>query len=221
LPTTAFVNFVQNHDQVGNHAYGWRLSKFAKPGAARLGAVLLLLSPSIPLLFMGEEWASEAAFPFFCDFKGELADAVRNGRLGEFGAFPEFADPAARAGIPDPLAEATFLSAKLDWHSIDTENHRAMLEHYRQLIALRRRHIMPLLASGGAPEGRFERFGETGLKVSWRLASQELRLLANFSSEPAAAALPQQGTIIYRSHHSASPLPPWFVAVDLVAAGAS
>ena len=221
LPATAFVNFIQNHDQVGNHAYGWRLSKFTEHEVARAAAALLLLSPGIPLLFMGEEWASEAVFPFFCDFEGELADAVRNGRLEEFATFPEFSDAETRAGIPDPLAEATFRSAKLDWASIDADGHRAMLALYRQLIALRRRHIAPLLTRGGSPEGRFERFGAAGLIVRWRFPGHELRLLANLSADPAASRLPAQGTAIYRSHPVGESLPPWFVAVDLATGGAS
>jgi maltooligosyltrehalose trehalohydrolase len=216
LPTTAFVNFIQNHDQVGNHAFGWRLPHFAGPEVLRAAAALLLLSPGAPMVFMGEEWAATAPFPFFCDFGGDLGQAVRNGRLAEFGSFPEFRDEAARARIPDPLAEATFLSAKLDWAEAAQAEHAGMLEHYRSLIALRQRHIAPLLASGGAPEGSFERFGAAGLAVTWHLGGQVLRVVANLSSESEAArAVPD--AILYRSHDTVDRLPPWFVAASLAA----
>ena len=78
-------------------------------------ASVYLLMPQTPMLFMGEEWGAPQPFPYFCDFGGELAEAVRKGRREEFARFPEFADPAMVARIPDPIAKATFLSAKLDW----------------------------------------------------------------------------------------------------------
>ncbi|HVJ54280.1 MAG TPA: malto-oligosyltrehalose trehalohydrolase [Aliidongia sp.] len=218
LPPTAFINFLQNHDQVGNHAYGWRLPKFATPEALRAGAALLLLTPGLPLLFMGEEWASDAPFPFFCDFEGELADAVRNGRLEEFGSFPEFRDPEARAAIPDPLAEATFLSAKLDWAAAKKPGHREMLALYRELIALRQRHIAPLLAHAKGPDGRFVKLGKTALEVRWRLSGRELRLVANLGPEPVPVRMEPSGQVIFQSHPAVDPLPPWFVGVDLAGA---
>jgi maltooligosyltrehalose trehalohydrolase len=216
LPATAFVDFIQNHDQVGNHAYGWRLPHFADTATLRAAAAILLLSPAIPMLFMGEEWATDRPFPFFCDFDGELADAVRNGRLAEFSSFPEFRDEAARARIPDPLAESTFLSAKLDWPALDEPGPAAMLDFYRHLLALRHRHLVPLLAAGGRPQGQYVRLGAGGLEVRWRLGGAELTLLANLSDRPLAAAQrPGHGLAIYRSHEAIEALPPRFVSVTL------
>ena len=120
LPPTAFVAFIQNHDQVGNRAFGDRVTDFAPAEAVRAIAAVYLLLPQIPMLFMGEEWGAAQPFPFFCDFGPELADAVRKGRREEFARFPEFQDPAMRERIPDPMAEETFASAKLDW-----DEHRA------------------------------------------------------------------------------------------------
>ncbi len=217
LPPSAFVNFIQNHDQVGNHAFGWRLPHFAGPEVLRAAAALLLLNPGTPMLFMGEEWSATAPFPYFCDFGGDLAKAVRNGRLAEFSSFPEFRDEAARARIPDPLAEATFFSAKLDWDEAGKAEHAAMLAHYRDLIALRQQHIAPLLATAGSPEGEFERFDKTGLAVTWRLGGQVLRLIANLSDAPIAGRDLNGGTIFYRSHERGDSLPPWFVAASLAA----
>ena len=115
LPPTAFVSFIQNHDQVGNRAFGDRITAFSPREAVRAIAAVYLLAPQIPMIFMGEEWGAAQPFPFFCDFDPELADAVRNGRRAEFAKFPEFQDPEQRERIPDPTAAETFLSAKLRW----------------------------------------------------------------------------------------------------------
>ena len=113
LPPTAFVNFLQNHDQIGNRAFGDRLEGLAKPEAIEAALAITLLAPAIPMLFMGEEWGSKAPFPFFCDFKGGLAEAVRKGRRDEYAwAYATYGDD-----VPDPLSEATFRSAILDWES--------------------------------------------------------------------------------------------------------
>ncbi|MCH9829870.1 MAG: malto-oligosyltrehalose trehalohydrolase [Gammaproteobacteria bacterium] len=185
LPPTAFVAFIQNHDQVGNHAYGWRLPKFAPPPAIRAAAATLLLSPQVPMLWMGEEWASEQAFPFFCDFDGDLGEAVRQGRLMEFSSFPEFQDEAARRRIPDPLAAETFASAVLDWSAPRQAAGAGWLDYYRALIGLRREHLVPLLAGahhGGEATSRVPGFAD----VCWTLAGGcRWRLQVNLAPQPA------------------------------------
>ena len=111
LAPTAFVNFLQNHDQIGNRALGDRLESHGEPEAIEAALAITLLAPMIPMLFMGEEWGSKAPFPFFCDFQGDLAEAVRKGRRREFaGAYAKYGDE-----VPDPLDPATFQSAVLDW----------------------------------------------------------------------------------------------------------
>jgi maltooligosyltrehalose trehalohydrolase len=112
LPPTAFVNFLQNHDQVGNRALGERLTCLVSTERLRAAMGLLLLSPQIPMLFMGEEDGSTSPFLFFTDFHDDLADAVREGRRREFAKFPAFADPKARQAIPDPNARATFEASR-------------------------------------------------------------------------------------------------------------
>jgi len=142
LPPTAHVLFLQNHDQTGNRAFGERLTVLADKAALEAAIALLLLSPQIPLLFMGEETASRSPFLFFTDHAPALAAAVREGRCNEFARFADFADPAQRAHIPDPNAPATFqASVPLP----DPEQGSARLELYRKLIALRLREIAPLL----------------------------------------------------------------------------
>jgi maltooligosyltrehalose trehalohydrolase len=92
LPPTAFVSFIQNHDQIGNRAFGERLNTLVPPEVIRALASIYLLAPQTPMIFMGEEWGARSPFLFFCDFKGKLGEAVRKGRLEEFSRFPEFAD---------------------------------------------------------------------------------------------------------------------------------
>ncbi|MHB1372172.1 MAG: malto-oligosyltrehalose trehalohydrolase, partial [Pseudomonadaceae bacterium] len=115
LSPTAFVLFLQNHDQVGNRAFGERLVSLAEPDALKAATAAMLLSPMVPLLFMGEEWGARQPFLFFTSHHGELADAVRDGRRNEFAEFAEFADEATRERIPDPNAIATFDASRPDF----------------------------------------------------------------------------------------------------------
>ncbi len=115
LAPAAFINFLQNHDQIGNRALGDRLESYADVRAIEAALAVLLLAPSIPMLFMGEEWGSKAPFPFFCDFGGDLADAVRKGRRVELAwAYAEYGDE-----VPDALDPSTRDSAVLDWNERD------------------------------------------------------------------------------------------------------
>ena len=99
LPPPTFINFLQNHDQIGNRALGDRLESIAEPRAIEAALAITLIAPMTPMLFMGEEWGSKAPFPFFCDFKGDLADAVRKGRRSEYAwAYAKYGDE-----VPDPL----------------------------------------------------------------------------------------------------------------------
>jgi maltooligosyltrehalose trehalohydrolase len=180
LPPDAFVNFLQNHDQVGNRALGERLSALAPLDALELATAMLLLAPAIPMLFMGEEWSAAEPFPFFCDFAGDLADAVREGRRQEFARFAQFADPEIRKSIPDPGARETFESGRLDWQALATPTHAARLALVRDLLALRQREIVPLLATGYR-SARSRVVGPGALEVEWRFADDSrLQLYANF-----------------------------------------
>ena len=143
LAPTRFVSFLQNHDQIGNRALGERLTLLTDPAKLRAATALLLLSPQIPLLFMGDEEGSKSPFLFFTDFHDELADAVRNGRRKEFAKFEAFADEAARERIPDPNAESTF-TASIPQPGPDAGTWRTLYQH---LLQLRRDHITPRLAS--------------------------------------------------------------------------
>jgi malto-oligosyltrehalose trehalohydrolase len=198
LPPTAFVAFIQNHDQVGNNAFGTRLARLASPEAIRVAATVYLLGPEIPLIFMGEEWMAAQPFPFFCDFGGDLADKVREGRRREFAKFPEFRDPAARARIPDPCAAETFKSAVLDWSALEGAPHDGWLQWYQALLELRAREIAPRLRGMNGNAGSWRALGPRALSVSWRLGDgAHLLLLANFGKERAPLPEPPRGRLIH------------------------
>jgi malto-oligosyltrehalose trehalohydrolase len=219
LPATAFVNFLQTHDQVGNRALGERIGTLADPAALDAAAACVLLAPSIPLVFMGEEFAAAAPFPFFCDFGPELAAAVTRGRREEFGRFERFRDPSVRARIPDPSDPATFARAKLDWSEAAAPGHRERRALYRELLGLRRRHIVPRLAGMRAP-GTFAASDRAGLAVHWTLGDgAHLHLVANLSAVAADGVAPPAGEVIYaRGAIRDRSAAPWSVTWTLEAA---
>jgi maltooligosyltrehalose trehalohydrolase len=176
LAPTAFVNFLQNHDQIGNRAFGDRLESHANPDAIEAALAITLLAPHIPMLFMGEEWGSKAPFPFFCDFSSGLAAAVREGRRREYAwAYAKFGDE-----VPDPPEKSTFQSAVLDWRSRNEPAERKRLALVRELLALRRQEIIPRLANAAFGEAHAADNGM--LTASWRLGDgARLALTANLS----------------------------------------
>ena len=206
LPPVAFINFLQNHDQIGNRALGDRLAANVEPRALEAALAITLLAPSVPMLFMGEEWGSTKPFPFFCDFRGDLAEAVRSGRRREF------ADAYARYGdeIPDPIAEATFHKAKLDWDGRATEAGERRLNLVRELLAVRRREIVPRIV--GARFGTAQATEAGLLSAHWQMDNgTRLILTANLSDHDAALAHPDGGTLIWGRELTDS-LPPWTVS---------
>jgi maltooligosyltrehalose trehalohydrolase len=157
-----------------------------------------------PLLFMGEEWGSTMPFPFFCDFDGDLAEAVRNGRREEFkAAYTTLGDE-----IPDPLAEETFRSAVLDWDARDTPRGRDWIAFTRALLQTRAREIAPGLAEAAFASAQWEK---DILTASWRLGGGHLNVLANLSAKETSRP---QGISLGRSIWGgtvAETLPPWSV----------
>jgi maltooligosyltrehalose trehalohydrolase len=206
LAPSAFVNFLQNHDQIGNRALGDRLESLADPKAIEAGLAVTLLAPMIPMLFMGEEWGSKAPFPFFCGFEGELAEAVRKGRRQEYEwAYAKYGDE-----VPDPLDPATFRSAILDWPSRMTPPGEKRLALVRELLAIRQREIAPRLA--GAAFGNANADNNGLLTAHWRMGDgATLHLTVNLSSADTARQAPQTlGTPIWGGE-AGERLPPWSV----------
>jgi maltooligosyltrehalose trehalohydrolase len=198
-----FVNFLQNHDQIGNRPCGDRLVTQVTNGPLTAALAITLLAPMPPLLFMGEEWGATEPFAFFCDFPEPLARAVREGRRADLAS--TFGALAARA--PDPLAQETFLAAVLDWDARSTPVGRKRLDLVRQLLSIRRREVTPHLA-----DMRFAmaQSRKPVLQASWTVnGGRSLNLLANLSA--AAAERPSSwrcGRPIW-GERPALELPPW------------
>lgn len=211
LPPTAFVNFLQNHDQIGNRAFGERLTTLAEPAALDAATAILLLSPSPPLLFMGQEWDATTPFLFFCDFAGALGAAVRDGRRRELAKFSAFATAEAMAAIPDPVASETFTTSQLGTRPSATPA-------IRRLLAIRRQEIVPRLP--GMRGGAQYAVDATRLVVTWRLGDgSALTLIANLG--PAATPAPVRSTavrILWGRNANWATLPPWTVIWTLAEA---
>jgi maltooligosyltrehalose trehalohydrolase len=204
LSPTCFINFLQNHDQIGNRPLGDRLEAIADPKAIEAALAVLLLAPMTPMLFMGEVWGSTTPFPFFCDFKGGLADAVRKGRREEYAwAYAKYGDE-----VPDPLAEETVRSATLDWDGPKHEPGRKRLALVRDLLAIRHREVTSRLAG--------VRFGEAhvengSLTAHWTMGDgRRLSLTANLGDDEITNVREPEGTLIWGPALSGR-MPAWAV----------
>jgi len=197
---------LQNHDQIGNRAMGERLTTLAHPDALRAATALLLLTPQIPLLFMGQEWGADTPFLFFTDHHGELAEDVRRGRRREFAKFAAFADPERRKQIPDPNAVATYEASRPDPTAAMQPKHANWLALHRELLAIRTRHIMPHMEHARALSA--VALDERSVRASWRLGNGAvLTIGANFGE----TTLPwsASGDILFATPHgTAVVLPP-------------
>ncbi len=168
LEASSFLAYSQNHDQVGNRATGERLHHLLPLDQAKIAAALTILSPYVPMLFQGEEWAASSPFQYFVDFSEDpkLARAVSEGRRSEFADFLSSGD------VPDPQDAETFLRSKLHWDELPEPEHREMLDWYKALIGIRRR--IPALVDGRLNRVR-TRFDE---RAKWLGIERENTLLA-------------------------------------------
>jgi len=215
LPPAAFVSFLQNHDQVGNRAFGERIAQLAAPRQLKAAMEILLLAPQIPMLFMGEEFGASTPFLFFCDFHGDLAAAVTQGRRSEFSRFAKFNSPHTLESIPDPNSGNTFQQSKLDWASLPDKVHADWLRLYRDLLAIRHKQIVPHLAAACDIHCQATQSPERSLTLDWHLKDGALlQLRANLGAEPHDWPA-HRGDVIYASDYGALEgqiLPPWSVA---------
>ncbi|QHE86640.1 malto-oligosyltrehalose trehalohydrolase [Hydrogenophaga sp. BPS33] len=176
-PLGAMVNFVNNHDQVGNRAFGERLDQLAPPGAIELALLLALLTPATPMLFQGDERAADTPFLYFANWDGELREAVRAGRRREFGHEETPGHP-----LPDPCSEATFQASALPWSQARGEARQALV---RAALAVRREWIAPRQAALNHGAHAARRVGATGLHVRWHYTTGPALLLdINLGDEP-------------------------------------
>jgi maltooligosyltrehalose trehalohydrolase len=199
LRPTAFVLFLQNHDQIGNRAFGERLTTLVEPKALEAAIALMMLSPQIPLMFMGEESASRTPFLFFTDHGAELADAVRQGRRNEFARFPAFADPAKREQIPDPNAQRTFEASVPHGDTVHGPSREAL---YRDLIALRRADIVTRLDGVRALDAKA--VGPKSVVARWRMGDGSVLTLASNLGDASAVIKPLRGRRLFATSDDAA-----------------
>jgi malto-oligosyltrehalose trehalohydrolase len=201
LPPTAFVLFLQNHDQIGNRAFGERITALAKPEAVEAAVALQLLAPQIPLIFMGEEWGAKTPFLYFTDHNPELAEAVRRGRREEFASFAAFSDPAAQARIPDPNAEETFQRSIPEPFDPDDEADVSRCRLYRRLLGIRHDTIAPHL--DGARSLGASAVSEAAVVARWRLGNGTVLTIATNLGRQAVAVEPETTPLLFESRDGA------------------
>jgi maltooligosyltrehalose trehalohydrolase len=182
IAASQVVVCTQNHDQVGNRAAGERLSSLVNFESLKLAAGITLLSPFVPLLFMGEEYGETAPFQYFTSHGDpELVEAVRRGRREEFAAFGWEAEKA----VPDPQDESTFLRSKPDHSRKSEEPHRTLLRLYQNLIRTRREYDL------GDPAPRSVReIGDSALLVLRQAERSQQLMIFNFGKSPMPVNLP-------------------------------
>lgn len=199
LPPSAFILFLQNHDQIGNRARGERLHQLCPAPALRAATTLLLLSPMIPLLFMGEETATPEPFLFFTDYTGELAQAVSDGRRKEFAHFITHGDHAPPDTLADPNQRETFERARPSLNpAADDASRGAMLALYTQLLRIRHQSIIPRLQGARALGAHVLSAGAVAAR--WRMADNSvLQIAINLSDQPAAHTLVPDSAVLFES----------------------
>jgi maltooligosyltrehalose trehalohydrolase len=138
VPPERMIHCISNHDQVGNQAFGTRLSSHTSPAAYRASSMLLCLTPYTPMIFMGQEWAASSPFLYFTDHPPGLGKLVTEGRRREFSDFPGFKDGGGVEDIPDPQARETFVQSKLKWDEMVHAPHAGIHALYKACLNLRK-----------------------------------------------------------------------------------
>lgn len=204
LMSSAFINFIQNHDQIGNRAFGERLSSIVSIEKYKAAACLYLLCPSIPMLFMGEEWACDESFLFFCDLGEELADSIREGRRKEFSEFHQFRDPKVRETIPDPLSQNTFKKSILNWQIDNIERQKDCLQFYKTLLCTRKEYIIPIMKQCKTINTNFEIINRYAFCVNWFNNDKIpiLTVIANMGNDIIPQTSVSKGNIIAKSNET-------------------
>ncbi|KPF67605.1 1,4-alpha-glucan branching protein [Bosea sp. AAP35] len=179
LPPSAFIAFLQNHDQIGNRAFGERIGALAPPAKLALARAGFLLAPQIPMLFMGEEWEASAPFQYFVDFADdELSHAVREGRQREFAGFGAFGGSVDKP-VPDPTSPQTLEQSRLDWSEAVRPPHAEILRETRDLLRLRQIAVLPLTKSRYLGARRQRPTPDT-LDIGWNFEAGSMRFVAHF-----------------------------------------
>lgn len=213
VPPTAFVAFVQTHDLIGNRIFGDRLNSIVSADALRAISAILLLSPQVPLLFMGQEWGASTPFPFFCDYHGDLADAVRQGRCDQLTKQDPAPSREELARAPDPQADSTMRSAQLKWNELEKEEHADWFRWHQRILRVRAQKIIPSLAELTRTCGQYEVLGPGVFRVVWELGSRrQLTLWANLCATATEMRSSPDGREIWvEGSHQDAKAGPWSV----------
>jgi maltooligosyltrehalose trehalohydrolase len=184
-----FVVFSQNHDQTGNRMLGERSSVLVSADMYKLMAAVVIISPYLPMLFMGEEWGETNPFLFFISHTDkELAALVNKGRKEEFSYFNWEGDP------PDPRLEKTFNDSLLDWKKLQQKEHAELFNYYKKLIELRKNN--PALKYPNRENTKVELSAEKKILIVYRWQeNQHLTCIMNFSSEKQSLPIPSYGGV--------------------------
>jgi maltooligosyltrehalose trehalohydrolase len=189
LPPAAFVNYIENHDQVANTGDGSRLHRYASPGRYRAMTALFLLMPGTPMLFQGEEFAASSPFLYFADHEGELAQAVHRGRAEFLRQFPSCTSPEAQARVPAPHDPATFERCKLRWTERDL--HVASVRLHQDLLRMRRDEGAFARQQPGALDGAVIGAEAFVLRFGSQVPDEERLLVINFGPDLVAGGFPE------------------------------
>ncbi|MDW4499750.1 malto-oligosyltrehalose trehalohydrolase [Sulfitobacter sp. D35] len=214
LPPDVFVDFLQNHDQVGNRAFGERLSALTSADMLEALTAALLLSPHVPLIFMGEEFAAVTPFLFFADYDGDLGQAVTEGRRREFAEFSAFAS-GGTSHIPDPVARSTFEASRLDWSEAAKSPGQERIAFIQDLLALRARHVVPHIPDAGPNAGTVLQAEAGAVAVDWRLGDARLQLRARLAENAPDPVQPGSGQLLIRAGAGEGQIPVSEVWIDL------
>ncbi|RDJ04029.1 malto-oligosyltrehalose trehalohydrolase [Rhizobium grahamii] len=208
LPPTAFISFIQNHDQIGNRAGGDRKIASLPDDVLKAIAAIYLLAPQVPMLFMGEEWRAGEPFPYFCDFNDDLNEKVTVGRRNELSRLPGF----DTEDLPHPTAESTFRSAKIDWSMLSAPSSISWLSFYKRLLKARQEHVIPRLRRI-SKSGTFRTLSDDALSVEWRVSdSEKLKLLCNLNDKSVFLGdVGQEPTFFSTGSLTSGVLTPWSV----------
>lgn len=204
LPPLAFVSYMQNHDQIGNRVHGNRIHHYTPWARVQAFATIVLLSPQIPLIFMGDEIRAETSFPFFADAPPDLQPKLHQGRKSELKSTPEHEDPHSPdvEDTPHPSKSLTFAQAKLDWHRPLGPDAVAARAFYRDLLAIRQRHLVPRLEGIRGQSAAADLQPNGAIHARWRLGDGSLwQMRINLQDKPASVA-PLHGQLLWRGGQS-------------------
>lgn len=198
LPPTAFVAFLQNHDLIGNRPISQRITDLCSEEAARAATAIILLSPSPPMLFMGQEWACSRPFNFFVDFPGSLAKKVTVGRRKDFARFPEHFSAKLLKKMAPPNDPDTFQNCILSWHEIHSTPHQEWLDYHKKLLTIRHREITPRLIDMPGGQASYRLLSDRTIEVQWTMRDRStLIMTANLDDQQTTVDTSPQGTLLF------------------------